>query len=159
MPEPLDPLAQKTMQRWTRAFIWTSKELVKNLFYLIKMTVPLMLLAGFLGSALITVLPWGSLAEIFPAYGGLMSLASLLGIALVGTFLPVPIAFDVLISVTLLAAGMPVKYVMVLLFTLGIYSIYSFSIVWQAISKRAAVLLFASVTCFGVLAGIIMTRQ
>ena len=154
MPEPLDPLAQEMMQRWTRSFIWTSKELAKNLFYLIKMTVPLMLLAGFLGSALITLLPWGTLAEIFPPYSGLMSLLSLLGIALVGTFLPVPIAFDVLISVTLMAAGMPVKYVMVLLFTLGIYSIYSFSIVWQAISKRAAVLLYVAVTCCGVLAGI-----
>jgi uncharacterized membrane protein YraQ (UPF0718 family) len=154
MPESLDTMALAAMQRWTQAFIWISKELAKNLLYLVKMTVPLMLLAGFLGSALITVLPWGSLAEIFPAYDGWMSLASLLGIALVGTFLPVPIAFDVLISVTLLAAGMPVKYVMVLLFTLGIFSVYSFSIVWQAISRRAAILLFTTVTCFGVLAGV-----
>jgi uncharacterized membrane protein YraQ (UPF0718 family) len=153
IPEPLDPLALEAMQRWTRAFIWISKEFAKNLWYMIKMTVPLMLLAGFLGSALITVLPWESLADIFPAYWGWMGLASLMGVALVGTFLPVPIAFDVLISVTLLAAGMPVKYVMVLLFTLGIYSIYSASIVWQAISKRTAVLLFMAVACFGVLAG------
>jgi uncharacterized membrane protein YraQ (UPF0718 family) len=154
MPEPLDSQALEAMQHWPKAFIWTLKELAKNLLYLIKMTVPLMLLAGFLGSALITILPWESLADIFPAYGGWVSLASLLGIALVGTFLPVPIAFDVLISVTLLAAGMPVKYVMVLLFTLGIYSIYSSAIVWQAISRRAAVLLFVAVACFGVLAGI-----
>ena len=69
-------------------------------------------------------------------------------------FLPVPMAFDVIVVAILLQAGLPMKYAAVLLFTLGLFSIYSFSIVWQSISRRHAVILFLLVAGVGFLAGV-----
>ena len=63
-------------------------------------------------------LPWDSMLEYLPKVSGLYGLLVMAGIALVGTFLPVPIAFDVIVVAVLIAAGMPIKYAMVLLFTL-----------------------------------------
>ena len=54
--------------------------------------------------------------------------------SLVGTFLPVPIGFDVAVAGALLNGGLAPGYVMALVFTLGIFSIYSFFIVAGAIS-------------------------
>jgi hypothetical protein len=53
--------------------------------------------------------------------------------------------FDVIMTAILMAAGVPVHYAMVLLFTLGIFSFYSFSIVWTDVAPRVAV------ACVGVL--------
>jgi len=153
IPGPMDDSTRQAMAAWPRTFSWVGKELFRNLGYILRTTVPLMLLAGFLGSAMITVIPWGSLAEVVPSGTRLTTLVGMGVVALVGTFLPVPIAFDVIICSVLLASGMPVKYVTILLFTLGIYSVYSFSIVWQAISTRAAVVLFVLLAAFGVVAG------
>ena len=120
---------------------------VSDLWYIIKLTVPLMILAGFLGATVATLVPIDLLNTL--AFG----LIGLFIIALVGTFLPVPIAFDVVITGALLAGGLHVGYVMTLLFTLGIFSIYSFFIVAQAISFRAAFLLGVTVMAIGIFAG------
>ena len=87
--------------------------------------------------------------------GKLAILLAMMGIAILGTFLPVPITFDIIVVAVLMAAGMPVKYAMVLLFTLGIFSIYSTQIVWSYISRRTAVVLFAVVAVLGVAAGVV----
>lgn len=118
-----------------------------DFWYIIKMTVPLMVLAGFLGAVVATLVPVEALTSL--KFGVL----GLIAVALIGTFLPVPIAFDVVICGALLAAGMPVGYVMTLLFTLGIFSIYSFFIVSGSISLRAALLVAATVALLGMLAG------
>ena len=47
----------------------------------------------------------------------------------------------------------PSDYVGILLFTLGIYSVYSFSIVWSSVSLRVAVILGLVLTLFGLVAG------
>ena len=75
-------------------------------------------------------------------------------VALIGLSLPVPIAFDVLAAGILYGAGMPVEYVMVLLFTLGIFSIYAFGIVWNAIAKRMAVSISVVLVVLGVVGGL-----
>lgn len=74
-------------------------------------------------------------------------------VSLIGVFLPVPMAFDVIVTATLLQAGLPMKYVAILLFTLGIFSIYSFFMVWSTMSRVAAVTMFAVLTGLGVVAG------
>ena len=86
-----------------------------------------MLLAGFLGSAFITVVPFETLAEFIPSAFGLKNLL-LYGtlLSVVGLFLPVPMAFDVIVVAILLEAGLPIEYGMILLFTLGIFSVYPF---------------------------------
>lgn len=119
----------------------------KNLWFIVKTTVPLMLLAGFLGATVATLIP----PEVLQDVG--FSLFTVLLVALVGTFLPVPIAFDVVMAGALLSSGLAPGFVMALVFTLGIFSVYSFFIVARAISLRAAVLISLVVVILGVVAG------
>ncbi|NRB19359.1 MAG: CRTAC1 family protein [Rhodobacteraceae bacterium] len=68
--------------------------------------------------------------------------------------MPVPIAFDVVVCGMLMGLGLSQGYVMALLFTLGSFSIYSFFIVTQAVSLRAAALLSGMVLLGGISVGI-----
>ncbi|MBE1291308.1 MAG: RNA-binding protein [Rhodobacteraceae bacterium] len=119
----------------------------KNLWFIIKMTVPLMLLAGFLGALVATALPQDLIL------GLPWSVWALLAIAVVGTFLPVPIAFDVVMAGALLGLGLAHGYVMALLFTLGTFSVYSFLIVAGTLSLRAGWMMAVSVMILGAIGG------
>jgi len=144
-----DPLARTN---WLRAFIWYMRGFGANLWYIFKITVPLMILAGILGSVVVTLLPWEALAALVPSAG----LAWVLGIGLVailGTFLPVPIAFDVVICAVLLAAGVDPTYVAVLLLTLGLFSIYPALQIGHSISVKLAIGLFCMVAFTGIATG------
>ena len=114
-----------------------------------------MILAGILGSAVVTLLPLETLSTLLPATPKVLVLVTMIIIAVVGVFLPVPIAFDVIVTAVLMAAGMPVKYAMILLFTLGIYSIYSYFIVQQAISRKVGLVVYAVIAVMGVGTGLI----
>ncbi len=151
----VDTAPVETQSNILLALKWTVINYVKNFWFVARTTVPLMLLAGFLGALMITILPWESIANIIPETSKLMTLLSMSVVALIGLFLPVPIAFDIIVCAVLLATGMPVKYVMVLLFTLGIFSVYSFFIVSQSVSKRTAVIMFIILSGMGVVAGVI----
>ncbi|MBT54243.1 MAG: RNA-binding protein [Mameliella sp.] len=120
---------------------------LKNLWYIVKMTVPLMLLAGMLGAVVATLLPQDLITGLS------FSLIVLVLIALVGVFLPVPIAFDVVVTGALLGLGLSHGYVMALLFTLGSFSVYSFFIVAQSVGLRAGLWLAASTAGLGILSG------
>lgn len=125
-----------------------SKTYAINLWYIVKMTVPLMLLAGFLGALVATLLPAGIITDLpFMVW-------ALIVIAIVGLFLPVPIAFDVVMAGTLLGLGLDQGYVMALLFTLGTFSVYSFFIVAHAMSLRAASLLSVAIIVLGIASGL-----
>lgn len=140
---------------WSSATRWVARGYAANLWYICKTTVPLMILAGFLGAILVTYLPWDSMATLLPEGSIFLVLAGMSAVALIGITLPVPIAFDVLVTAILLAGGMPVRYAMVLLFTLGIYSVYSMAIVWTGISRRLSVIVFVLLAGFGVVAGVL----
>ena len=113
------------------------------------MPVPLMLLAGLLGAVVVHVLPLPVLLNHEP------TVWSVLLVAVVGIFLPVPIAFDLVLVAVLVTAGAPAIYSMTLLFTLGIYSVYPFFIVWNTISKRVALTLAVVLVVLGIIGGII----
>ena len=121
----------------------------RNLGYIVIRTVPLMFLAGFLGALVVHIVPLPSLVDYEP---GVISVAV---VALVGIFLPVPVAFDVVLVAVLVSAGAPMIYSMTLLFTLGIFSIYPFFIVWNTISRRVAVVLTVVLMGLGVIGGIV----
>ncbi len=140
---------------WGAAVAWLLRSYAKNLWFICRTTVPLMVLAGFLGAVLVTFVPWSSVATLIPDTTMTGVLASMLVVALIGITLPVPIAFDVLVTAILLAAGMPMRYAVILLFTLGIYSIYSLAIVWTGISRRLSVVLFVVLAGLGVIAGVL----
>lgn len=130
------------------ATLWeVAASYAKNLWYIVKMTVPLMILAGFLGTVAAVLLPAEAVLGL-PFMFWMLVL-----VALVGVFLPVPIGFDVVMAGALLAAGMSQGYVMALLFTLGTFSVYSFFIVAGSVGPRAAWMLAAAVTLGGIGAG------
>jgi len=153
-PDDLDPSALETgaldpgrPEGLARALWEVTKSYLGNLWYIIRLTVPLMLAAGFLGALVGTLLP-PTLITGLPFGLGLLLL-----IALVGLFLPVPMGFDVVLCGVLIASGLAQGYVMALLLTLGSFSIYSFFIIRQMLGLRIAALMAACIACLGILAG------
>ena len=145
LPDPaLPPSREGPVQAVFRFAI----DFLRSLWFIVWTTVPLMLLAGFLGSLVATLLPNDLLRNV-PFGFSILVLTSV-----VGTFLPVPIGFDVAVAGALLNGGLAPGYVMALLFTLGIFSIYSWFIVAGAISLRAALLMGALIVALGVVAGL-----
>ncbi|WGW05918.1 FG-GAP-like repeat-containing protein [Tropicibacter oceani] len=119
----------------------------RNLWYILRLTVPLMLLAGFLGAAVGTLLPQDLIMGL--GFGiGILALVTLAGL-----FLPVPMSFDVVLSGALIAAGLSHGFVMALLFTLGSFSIYSFFIIYQTLGLRAAAMMALVIAALGFGAG------
>jgi len=111
----------------------------RNLFYMLKIAVPLMLLAGFLGALVIELIPF----RIFAGFDA--NLPVLIGTAIFATLLPVPIAFNVIVVMALLAGGMPASLGAVLLFALSVYSIYPASVIARYISVPLSIALGAVV--------------
>ena len=144
-PPPMAPVNEA----WWPAITGAAKQLLRNIGYVVVRTVPLMLLAGVLGAIVVHLVPLPSLIEYDP------TILSVAAVALVGIFLPVPVAFDLVLVAVLIAAGAPMIYSMTLLFTLGIFSIYPFFIVWNTISRRVAVVLAAVLVIIGVAGGVL----
>tara|TARA_B100001109_G_scaffold255628_1_gene259628 strand:+ start:4444 stop:7638 length:3195 start_codon:yes stop_codon:yes gene_type:complete len=138
---------------WGQAFYWLLNSYAKGLWYIVRTTLPLMLLAGLLGSIVITLLPWETFVTFFDNESLVFQIGLLILVALIGVFLPVPMSFDVIIVSVLFSAGLPIHLCVVLLCTLGIFSIYSFLIVQQALSKKIAISLLLVISVFGLLAG------
>ena len=147
VPEPTAWQTEAPGESLFQAFIGFATTYGKNLWFIIKTTVPLMFLAGFLGATAGTLLP----KELI--LGAQFSIFVLLLVAIAGTFLPVPIAFDVVVAGALLSGGLTHGYVFALVFTLGSFSVYSWLIVASTISRRAANLLAAVIMALGVLGG------
>mgnify|MGYP001164712286 CR=1 FL=1 len=145
MPKPAPAETTENLFQSVWRFAW---DFAKSLWFIVSRTLPLMLLAGFLGAVVATLVP----PETFSGVG--FGFVTVFLAAILGTFLPVPIGFDVVVSGALLGGGMDVGLVTTLLFTLGIFSVYSFFIVAGAISLRAASLLAGTIVVIGTLAGI-----
>ncbi len=150
--QPFQSDTEGPADSWTQALGWLTRHFCTHLWFILKWTLPLMLLAGFLGALVVNLLPTESLVEALPVtyVGKVLGMA---GVAVVGLFLPVPIAFDVVVTAALMAAGMPVMYAMILLFTLGIFSVYPFTILWTAVSRKLIVTLVLGLLTFGVAGG------
>ena len=120
---------------------------VRNLFRLTLLTLPWMLVAAVLGAL-------G--AELIPAYGTQMpvSVLGIIAVAILGTLLPVPMAFDVGLAWVLYKAGVPTPYVATLLCTLGVVSIYSLSALGQKLGAMVAAKLAGAVVVLGAIVGI-----
>jgi uncharacterized membrane protein YraQ (UPF0718 family) len=138
---------------WGAALRWVAVEFGRNLWFIARYTVPLMLLAGTIGALAVTLLPWDSVVALLPHDDSWSTALWMVLLGAFGLLLPVPIAFDVVVSGALWAAGMPAHYVVVLLFSLGVFSIYSFLVVWEAVSLRVATTLAVSLLLVTVLAG------
>ena len=107
-----------------------------------------MLLAAFLGAFVIEILPAQALFVPVSFFG-------ILAVAIVSSFLPVPMAFDVAIAYILMAKGVPMPYCVTILCTLGIISVFSLSIVGKTASWRIAWAAYATTVALGVGAGLL----
>jgi uncharacterized membrane protein YraQ (UPF0718 family) len=132
------------------------QNVLKNLGFLIVRVVPLMLLAGFLGAVLIHLLPWDTVINSLPKTFGLPMVLAMVGLGLFGLFLPVPMAFDVIFVGGLAAAGLPAHYAFVLLFTLGIFSIYPFMMMIKARAVKSVLMLSLGILAVSTVASLII---
>jgi uncharacterized membrane protein YraQ (UPF0718 family) len=142
-PNPAPPADESVLSAMRMAM----SALLRNLGYLVVRTVPLMILAGLLGAVVANVVPLSALVNYETGF------LAVTFVALVGIFLPVPVAFDVVLVAVLISAGAPVVYSMTLLFTLGVFSIYPFFIVWRTISPRVATVITLVLVVMGIAGG------
>ena len=125
----------------------TLQRYLKNLARLAITTIPFMILAALLGAIVAELVP----ARVIPSH---VTLLGIVLVASIGTFLPVPMAFDVAAAFILMTRGVPLGYVATLLCTLGAFSIYSVLIVGRSMSWRTAARVFGAVMVVGILVGI-----
>ena len=145
-PPPSSPPAGP--ESYADAIAVVSRQYAKSLFYIVKLAVPLMLLAGILGAIVIELAPFSRLTDIEP------TIVVLVVTAVIATFLPVPMAFNVIVVMALLASGMEPALGAVLLFTLSVYSIYPATIIAKFISPKLSVALATAVILLGTALGL-----
>lgn len=136
-----------TPETWAQALLGTLKCYAKSFWIVFRVGFPLMLLAAALGALAIELVPP-------QAIHAPVSVGGIILTALIGAFLPVPMAFDVVIAYIAMSSGVPLAYVAVILCTLGIYSVYSIAVLGKTISWRVATATYAAVAFLGCLAGI-----
>ena len=133
-------------QSWFASLGLLARSYFRNCARLALATVPWMLVAGLLGALVVELVPLHTLP-------GQVSFLGILLAALLGTFAPVPIAFDVALAYLLLGRGVPAPYVATLACTLGAFSLYPFVIVGRSLSWLVALKVFAAVMVVGMVAG------
>ena len=125
-----------------------ARDYARNVWALAKPTLTLMLMASVVASALLTLIPWQSLlSEVTPLRAIVVSLIS--------TFMPVPIALDVMFAAVLNKQGISGGYVMLFLMTLGTFSVVPFTYLWREVSKRLAAILFGFFMLVGVVSAFV----
>jgi uncharacterized membrane protein YraQ (UPF0718 family) len=122
-------------------------DFLKAFKFLALRTVPLMFVAGFLGSVVSHLIP-------FERISGASGAVAVIVTAAVGLFLPVPMAFDAVLTNALFVGGLSPALALTLLCTLGIFSSYSFMVVWNSASKKWAVNLASAIFVLGVGVGL-----
>jgi uncharacterized membrane protein YraQ (UPF0718 family) len=135
------------VDQWAKSAFYALRDFLTSLKYIAIKTVPLMFLAGFLGSLVSHMIP----LDFLSSNSGIIAVALT---ALVGIILPTPMAFDVMLTNAFYSQGlMPVNLILVLLCTLGIFSVYSFFIIWSSASLKWAVNLAALILVMGIAVG------
>ena len=142
------PIEIPSAETWPQAATGVARSFVKSFWYVASVALPLMILAAVLGALVVELLPPQAL--IAP-----VTLGGILLVALIAAFLPVPMAFDVAIAYIAMTKGVPLPYVVTILCTLGIISVYSLSVVGKSLSWRVAAAAYATVAALGTLAGLL----
>lgn len=126
------------------------KELIKityqSLYFISKKTVPLMFLAGVIASVISVLFP----LQNFGTFGWI----SVFPVAIISTFLPVPVTFDVVLVNQFIENGIPLYIAGTMYYGLSSFSIYAFVIVGNFISYRLAIKIFILTILFSILSGL-----
>jgi uncharacterized membrane protein YraQ (UPF0718 family) len=147
-PSIVCPIEIPVSETWMQALVSTARSFVKSFWYVFRVAFPLMVVAAILGALVIELLPAQALIAQ-ATIGGIFL------VALVASFLPVPMAFDVAIAYIAMTEGVPLPYVVTILCTLGIVSVFSLSVVGKTISWRIAGAAYGTVTALGTVAGLL----
>jgi uncharacterized membrane protein YraQ (UPF0718 family) len=142
------PIEVSVSETWAQAFVGTLRSFLKSFWYVFRVAFPLMILAAILGALFVELLPQQALFAP-------VTIGGIVVVALVAAFLPVPMAFDVAIAYIAMAKGVPLPYVVTILCTLGIISVFSLSVVGKTISWKIAGATYATVAALGTLAGLL----
>ena len=142
------PIEISVAETWRQALVSTAKSFARSFWYVFKVAFPLMLVAAVLGAVMIELLPAQALAAQ-------VSVGGIVLVALIAAFLPVPMAFDVAIAYIAMSKGVPLPYVVTILCTLGIVSVFSLSVVGKTISWKVAGAAYATVVGLGIAAGML----
>jgi uncharacterized membrane protein YraQ (UPF0718 family) len=146
VPSVICPIEIPVAESWTQALVSIARSFAKSFWYVFRVAFPLMILAAVLGALVIELLPPQALiAQV--------TLGGILLVAIVASFLPVPMAFDVAIAYIAMTKGVPLPYVVTILCTLGIVSVFSLSVVGKSLSWKVAAAAYATVVALGTLAG------
>ena len=135
-------------ETWPEAFLGTARSYAKSFWYVFRVAFPFMLLAALLGALVVELLP----PQVLVAQ---VTVAGILLVALISAFLPVPMAFDVAIAYIAMTRGVPLPYVVTILCTLGIVSVYSLAIVGKSVSWKVAAAAYTTVVALGTVAGLV----
>lgn len=130
-----------------QAIYGTIVDFGRSFRYMLVRTVPLMFVAGFLGSLVSHLIPLDMMM-------GKASIGIMMITAAVGIILPTPMAFDVILTNALFAAGLAPSLAVILLCTLGIYSSYSFMVTWTSASRPWALSITGTIYIVALLLGI-----
>src|SRR6266446_2537704 len=147
-PAVASPIEIPASETWTQALVSPARSFGRSFWYVFRVAFPLMILAAVLGALVIELLPPQALIAQ-ATVGGIIL------VALVGAFLPVPMAFDVAIAYLAMTKGVPLPYVVTILCTLGIISVFSLFVVGKTISWKVAAAAYATVAALGTLAGLL----
>ncbi len=147
-PAVISPIDIPVSETWAQALIGTLKSFLRSFWYVFRVAFPLMILAAVLGALVVEILPQQALFAP-------VTIGGIILVALIAAFLPVPMAFDVAIAYIAMAKGVPLPYVVTILCTLGIISVFSLSIVGKSISWRVAGAAYATVAVLGIAAGLV----
>jgi uncharacterized membrane protein YraQ (UPF0718 family) len=142
------PIEIPVSETWTQALLSTARSFLKSFWYVFRVAFPLMLLAAVLGALVIELLPTQTLIAQ-------ATIGGILLVAIVGAFLPVPMAFDVAIAYIAMTKGVPLPYVVTILCTLGIISVFSLFVVGKTISWKVAAATYSTVAALGALVGLL----
>ena len=142
------PIEIPASETWGQAIVGVLKSYAKSFWYVFRVAFPLMILAAVLGALAIELLP----QQVLVAQ---VTVGGIILVALVSAFLPVPMAFDVAIAYIAYSHGAPLPYVVTILCTLGIISVFSASVLGRTISWRVGVAAYGTVAALGVVAGLI----
>jgi uncharacterized membrane protein YraQ (UPF0718 family) len=135
-------------ETWKQALTSTLGSYGRSFWFVFRLAFPLMILAAVLGALVIELLP----AQVLVSQ---VSVEGIILVALVAAFLPVPMAFDVAIAYIALSKGVPLPYVLTILCTLGIISVFSAAVLGKTISWRVAGAAYGTVAGLGIVAGLL----
>ena len=121
------PIEFPATETCAQALSNTARSFLKSFWHVFRVAFPLMILAALLGAMVIEVLP-AQLLFAPVAIGGILLFA------LVSALRPGPMAFDVAIAYIAMTKGVTLPYVVTILCTLGIISVFSLSAVGKSIS-------------------------